>query len=159
MKVLTRYPVYINREKVSGADLYYNADDTLPGDAFSYLDDAGKAAAVTAGLGAASTLGAALASRQKAPLSEVEMKCGKRPKVGKKKKQAWRECSNKFADSQSQSRMMNPDLLPPTTPVSPTTTTTTDAGKNKMLYIGLGVVAVALIGFFVYKSRTKTALA
>jgi hypothetical protein len=160
MKVLTKYPVYINKKKISNADFYYNADDTLPTDPFSYADEAGKAAAITAGVGAAATLGAALASRQKAPLSEVENKCGKRPKIGKKKKAQWQECANKFSSSESQNRMINPALIPslPSTPVTPVATTT-DTNKNKMLYVGLGVVALAVVGYFVYKSRTKTATA
>lgn len=158
MKVLTKYPVYINKKKISNADFYYNADDTLPTDAFSYADEAGKAAAITAGVGAAATLGAALASRQKAPLSEVENKCGKRPKIGKKKKAQWQECANKFSSSESQNRMMNPDLMNPAPPVV-TSPPPPSPKNNTMLYVGLGVVALAVVGYFVYKSRTKTATA
>jgi hypothetical protein len=162
MKVLTKYPVYINKKKISNADFYYNADDTLPTDPFSYADDYsnndGKAAAITAGIGAAATLGAALAARQKAPLSEAENKCGKRPKIGKKRKQRWQDCADKFNQQSESGRMMNPALMNPAPPVV-TLPPPPPPKKNTMLYVGLGVVALAVVGYFVYKSRTKTATA
>ena len=109
---------------------------------YSNLDDAGKAAAVTAGVGAAATLGAALAQRQKRPLSEVEQKCGKKPLFGKKKKQAWQDCVNKTNEAvKAPASAINPP--PPSA-----------GNKNKTLIIAsISVVVLAVVGVVIYKMR------
>jgi len=162
MKVLTKYPVYINKRKVSNADFYMNADDTLPTDPFSYTEgpsqgiNPDKAQAIAAGVGAAAQIGTALLNRPKT-LSEVEMKCGKRPRVGKKKKAFWDDCAKNFSQSVADSsRMMNPALQPPVVTAPPPP----PPKDNKTLYIILGVLAVGVVGFFAYnkmKSQPQTA--
>jgi len=159
MKILTKYPVYVNKKQIASGD-FSNMSDTLPTDAFSYLDysngdgDA-KTAAITAGIGAAAGVGTALLNRQKAPLTEVEMKCGKMPKVGKKRKQEWRNCASNVQPTidASASRLAPPTFVPSVIPPPE------PPKSNKNLIIGVSVVAVLVVaGYLLYKNTgTKTA--
>jgi hypothetical protein len=116
MKVITRNPI-----------LYSNAEG-----------DGDKIAAVTAGVTALAGLGAALASRGRKPLSEIETKCGKKPLLGfTKKGKAWAECSQKMSTANTQQAPL--DVQP--------------KKKNTILYIGIGVGVLALVGLVIYLKR------
>jgi len=66
----------------------------IPNEEYSYVDEAGKVALITAGIGGATALVSSLAQKQKRPLSAVEQVCGKKPLIGKGKKQSWQNCAS-----------------------------------------------------------------
>jgi hypothetical protein len=160
MKILTKYPVYLNKKKIASDD-FSNMSDTLPTDPFSYLDysnNDGKAAAITAGIGAAAGIGTALLNKPKAPLTDIEMKCGKMPKVGRKRKQNWRDCAAKYQTPAGAdvSRLAAPTFVPPVLPPTPPA----DDKKNRNIIIGVSIAAVVLVGgFLLYSKYGKTAKA
>lgn len=111
---------------ISKAPIYYNAGG---GDA------AAKAGLITAGIGAAATLGSSLASRQKRPLSDIEQRCGKKPVFGfTQKGKDWKKCAESG-----------------TLPAAPITTPTQSKSNTKWILIGLG--ALVLLGGTVYLIR------
>lgn len=121
MNVITNSPI-----------IYSNAD----GD-----NKAAKLGAVTAGIGALAGIGAALANRGRRPLSEIEMKCGKKPMLRfTKKGKAWAECSKGMSSA--------PVQQTPQAQVTPQ-----PPKKNTMLYVGIGVGVIALVGLVIYLKR------
>jgi len=121
MNVITNSPI-----------IYSNAD----GD-----NKAAKLGAVTAGIGALAGVGAALANRGRKPLSEIEMKCGKKPKLGfTKKGKAWAECSKGMSSAPVQQTPQAQVTPPP-------------PKKKIMLYVGIGVGVIALVGLVIYLKR------
>jgi hypothetical protein len=110
----------------------------IPNEEYSNVDDETKKALITAGVGGAAAIGSALASRQK-QLSAVEQSCGKRPRIGRRKKQAWQECVNRTL----------PQQRPITQIPQPT-----QQKDNKMLYIvGGSIVGLGLITLLIFKLR------
>jgi hypothetical protein len=110
----------------------------IPNEEYSNVDDETKKALITAGVGGAAAIGSALASRQK-QLSAVEQSCGKRPRIGRRKKQAWQECVNRTL----------PQQRPITQAPQPT-----QPKDNKMLYIvGGSIVGLGLITLLIFKLR------
>lgn len=102
-------------------------------------DGAGKAAALTAGIGAVAGIGAALANRQQRPLSDIETKCGKKPMFGfTQKGKAWAECSKGTAPTQ---QTLQTQVTPP------------PPKKKTMLYVGIGIGVIALVGLVIYLKR------
>jgi len=93
---------------------------------------------VAAGIGAAGAVGTGLANRQKRPLSAIEMKCGKKPLLGfTKKGKAWKDCSSKTMNNAAQQEQL-----------------TTQPKKSKtILYVGIAVGVVALVGLVIYLKR------
>jgi hypothetical protein len=111
----------------------------IPNEEYSNVDDETKKALITAGVGSAAAIGTALASRQK-QLSAVEQSCGKRPKIGKRKKQAWQECVNR--------------TLPQQRPITQTPQMPEAKKDNKMLYIvGGSILGLGLITLLIYKLK------
>jgi hypothetical protein len=141
MKVITKYPVYVNKKKVATDD-FSNLDDTLPTDPFSFAEG-DKQELIKQGVGAAASIGTALLNKPK-QFSEVENKCGKRPKAGRERKRQWDECAKNFA-SQSSASVIPPVMIPP----SPTK----DKKNNTLIYVGLGVVALGVVGYLIYKNN------
>lgn len=102
---------------------------------------AAKLGAVTAGIGALAGVGSALANRGRRPLSDIETKCGKKPLLGfTKKGKAWAECSKGMSSAPIQ---QTPQVQ--VTPPPPK--------KNTMLYVGIGVGVIALVGLVIYLKR------
>lgn len=111
----------------------------IPNEEYSNIDDDTKKALVTAGVGGATALGVALASKQR-QLTAVEQVCGKKPLVGRGKKQAWQECVNRTLPKQT----------PPPSPPS----SSPQQNNNKMLLIvGGSIVGLGLIGLLIYKLK------
>lgn len=109
--------------------------------------NAGKAALLTTGIGGAVALGTALIGKNK-QLTDVEQKCGKRPKIGRKKKEAWQKC----ADEQNTRAPQKPTGTDTTAGTQ--TNTQTQQGMSKGMKIGLivgGVVVVGLVLVLVLK--------
>lgn len=100
------------------------------------LSDEGKAG-VAAGVTAATALGVAVLSKPKT-LSEIEQKCGKKPKFGKNKKAQWDQCASSQAGPL------------PTNQPNPT-----NQPMSKNLKIGLivgsGLFIATIIGYVIYK--------
>jgi len=110
----------------------------IPNEEYSYVDEAGKVALITAGIGGATALVSSLAQKQKRPLSAVEQVCGKKPLIGKGKKQSWQNCAS--------------SLLPKDKP----TPTQTNKKDNKMLYIiGGSILGLGIVAFTIYKLKNK----
>ena len=110
----------------------------IPNEEYSYVDQAGKVALITAGIGGVTALGSSLAQKQKRPLTAVEQVCGKKPLIGKGKKQAWQNCAS--------------SLLPKDKP----TPIQTNKNDNKMLYIiGGSILGLVIIIFTIYKLINK----
>jgi hypothetical protein len=110
----------------------------IPNEDFSNIDDDTKKALITAGVGGATALGVALASKQR-QLTAVEQACGKKPLIGRRKKQAWQECVNK--------------TLPQQRPITQAPQTNQQK-DNKMLYIvGGSIIGLGLITLLIYKLK------
>jgi len=109
---------------------------------YSHLDDGGKAALATAGIGAVAALGSGLLSRQKT-LSEVEQKCGKRPLLKGKKRNEWQKCADKANQ--------------PVQVVIPKDNSKKPMNKNLKLglIIGGSLLGLTLIGLLIYKMKKK----
>jgi hypothetical protein len=108
----------------------------IPNEEYSNVDDDTKKALITAGVGGATALGTALVSKQR-QLTAVEQACGKRPRIGRRKKQAWQECVNR--------------TLPQQKPITQAPQPTKD---NKMLYIvGGSIIGLGLITLLIYKLK------
>ena len=110
---------------------------------YNVISDEGKDAIAT-GVAAVTTLGSAALSRPKT-FTEVEQKCGKRPKFGKKRKAEWQKCAasqGSQGDQTAQNGQVNNKK-----PMS----------KNLKvgLIIGSSLLVVAVIGFIIYKRRKK----
>jgi hypothetical protein len=87
-------------------------------------------------------IGSSLTQRQR-QFTEVEQKCGKKPKLPGKRRKAWDNCAAGFASTATTSQP-----TPPPLPLVP-------KKSNTLLYVGLGVVGLAVIGFIVYKAKNK----
>lgn len=113
---------------------------------YSNLDSAGKVALATAGIGAATAIGGGLLSKQRT-LSEVEQKCGKRPLVRGKKRDAWQKCSDNA----------NQPTPPPMSiiPSMPNSKKTMSKGLKMGLIIGGSVLGLTLVGLLIYKMKKK----
>lgn len=112
----------------------------IPNEEYSNIDDDTKKALIGGGVAGATALGVALASKQR-PLSDVEKVCGKKPLIGKGKKQAWQDCSNKVIP-QIQSQV----------PISKEPS----KKDNKMLYIiGGSILGLGIVAFTIYKLKNK----
>jgi hypothetical protein len=110
----------------------------IPNEEYSNIDDDTKKALIGGGIATATTLGLALAQKQK-QLSDVEKVCGKKPKLGKGKKQIWQDCANKVLP-QKQSQL----------PIEPS------KKDNKMLYIiGGSILGLSIVAFTIYKLKNK----
>ena len=157
MKVITNNPVIVNGTNFSnddlaysGKDFEYTSDDFYSngegeGEAAGMSSDS-KAAIAQAGQAVVGNLVTALATRPKKPLSDAEQRCGKKPKVGKKKIADWKKCAN------------SAPAAAPVLPILPPTAEDTKKPMSKGLKIGLiagSVVLVAIIGFVIYKKSKK----
>jgi hypothetical protein len=115
----------------------------IPNEEYSYSEgneDTLKKTLIAGGLAGATALGVALASKQR-QLTAVEQVCGKKPLVGKGKKQAWQECVNRTLPKQT------PPPQPPTNP---------QQNNNKMLLIvGGSILGLGLITLVIYKLKNK----
>lgn len=110
----------------------------IPNEEYSNVDDAGKKALLGTALAGAIAVAPSLLQRQR-PLSDVEKVCGKKPKLGKGKKQAWQDCANK--------------VLPKEKP-SPAPSNEAQKKDNKMLYIvGGSILGLGLITLLIYKLK------
>ena len=80
-------------------------------------------------------------NKPKREYTDAEQKCGKKPVFGKKKKAAWSKCvetANKQAKSSGGSGSNPPE------------------GKSKtLLYVGIGVGVLALVGLAIYIVKKK----
>jgi hypothetical protein len=109
----------------------------IPNEGYSNIDDDTKKALIGGGIAGATALGVALASKQRT-LSDVEKVCGKKPLIGKGKKQSWQNCAS--------------SLLPKDKP----TLTQTNKKDNKMLYIiGGSILGLGIVAFTIYKLKNK----
>ena len=110
----------------------------IPNEEYSNVDDDTKKDLIASGIGTATAIGVALASKQR-QLTNVEQMCGKKPKLGKAKIQAWQNCANRTLPKQP---------LPQSPLPQPT------KNDNKMLYIvGGSIVGLGIIALLVYKLR------
>ena len=113
----------------------------IPNEEYSYSEgneDSLKKTLIAGGLAGATALGVALASKQR-QLTSVEQSCGKKPLIGKGKKQAWQECVNR--------------TLPQQRPIAQTPQPTQQK-DNKMLYIvGGSIVGLGLIALLIFKLK------
>lgn len=108
---------------------YYNLDDN-------------QKAAVAAGLTTAAGIGTALAQRGRRELSDIEKKCGKRPR-NKAKLAEWQKCVDSSTTTSNQNNK--------TTEVKESW-----FKKNKnVLLIGGGILAIGIITLVVLKKRKK----
>jgi hypothetical protein len=111
----------------------------IPNEDFSNVDDDTKKALISAGVGGAAVIGSALASKQR-QLTAVEQSCGKRPRIGRRKKEAWQECANK--------------TLPQQRPITQTPQPNQPIKDNKMLYIvGGSIIGLGLITLLIFKLK------
>jgi hypothetical protein len=111
----------------------------IPNEDFSNVDDDTKKALIAGGLAGATALGVALASKQR-QLTAVEQSCGKRPRIGKRKKQAWQECVNR--------------TLPQQRPIAQAPQTPQSTKNNKILYIvGGSIIGLGLITLLIIKLK------
>lgn len=129
MRVIYPEIIYQNNVLISGED--YLATD---GDKISKGIEM-----ATAGVAAAAPIVSSIASRGRRPLSEIEQKCGKKPllKGGKKGKQ-WQQCADTFNAQQSAVVQQQQQQV---------------SSNKTMLYVGVGLGAVALIGLVIYLKR------
>jgi len=113
---------------------------------YSNLDDAAKAGLLTAGVGGAVALGTALIGRQRTA-TDIEQVCGKKPKLGKKKKEAWQKCAD--SNSGGGTKAQDTNATPPPPPPQ---------GMSKGAKVGLaigGLVVVGLVIFLVARKKKK----
>ena len=93
----------------------------------------------------ATIAGQRAASGKRAARQERIAACGRKPLFGKAKKDAYNKCVSKLGATKS---APNEDYTPP--PIEE------DSGGNmKFVYIGLGVLLLAGIGFYVIKKMGK----
>lgn len=158
MKVITSNPVIIDGNNLSNDELYSydddfysngNGDEITPAEPTegTGMSASAKDAFLQSGQAVVGGLVTALATKPKRPLSEVEQRCGKKPKVGKKKKAEWQKCANSASAPQM-----------PVQPIPAPTADDTKKPMSKGLKIGLiagSVVLVAIIGFVIYKKSKK----
>jgi hypothetical protein len=129
MKVITSYPVYIDKQRKSPNDYYLNADDAEK----DYAKQ---------GIAAAQGLITGLINKPKREYTDAEQKCGKKPIFGKKKKAAWDKCvenTNKSAKSSGGSANKNAP----------------EQKSKTLLYVGIGVGVLALVGVVIYIANKK----
>lgn len=107
-------------------------------DEYSYIDDDTKKELINAGIGTATAIGTALASKQR-QLSNVEQMCGKKPKLGRRKKEAWQECVNR--------------TLPKQTFTPPPTNKPQSNNNKTLLIVGGSIVGLALITILILKLK------
>lgn len=127
MKVITSYPVYIDKQKKSPNDYYLNLTDAEKEDAKQ-------------GIAAAQNLLTGFINKPKREYTEAEQKCGKKPVFGKKKKAAWNKCvetANKPAKTSGGDANQNAP----------------EQRSKTLLYVGIGVGVLALVGVVIYIAR------
>jgi flagellar biosynthesis/type III secretory pathway M-ring protein FliF/YscJ len=106
------------------------------------LDDNQKAAIGAAATGAVA-IGTALAQRGRRELSEVEQRCGKKPR-GKKAKEQWEKCA------------LTPQTTNQTPPIDTTKQTNTMSKNTKIaLIVGGSLLVIGIITFAVLKLKKK----
>ena len=116
---------------------------------YNVISDEGKDAIAT-GVAAVTTLGSAALSRPKT-FTEVEQKCGKRPKIGKKRKAEWQKCAASISSQTVQGSQGGQ-----TTQLGQVNDKKPMSKNLKMgLIIGSSLLVVAVIGFVIYKRRKK----
>jgi hypothetical protein len=128
MKVITSYPVYIDKQKKSPNDYYLNNDGDAEKD---YAKQ---------GIAAAQNLLTGLINKPKREYTDAEQKCGKKPVFGKKKKAAWNKCvetANKPAKTSGGGANQNAP----------------EQKSKTLLYVGIGVGVLALVGVVIYIAR------
>jgi hypothetical protein len=110
---------------------------------YFYLDDNQKALIGT-GLTAAAGIGTALAGKSRKQLSDVENRCGKKPRRKGDARNKWEQCAYSNTNQQP--------VLEKKSDVK-----SDDSKKNnkKILLISGGILTVLVIGFFIFKSRKK----
>lgn len=139
MKVITRNPIIIDSE-----NSYLESFSNLPDD--ENLSSDNKTALLETGKQVVGGLVTALAQKQPRQLSEIEQKCGKRPKIGKKKKEQWQKC----VDAENALKLASANRIP-------NSNDNTKKPMSKNLKIGLivggSVLALTIIGLVIYKTR------
>jgi hypothetical protein len=99
-------------------------------------------------------IGSSLTQRQR-QFTEVEQKCGKKPRIPGRSRNRWNDCAKEYAKSAN---------IPATTfidtPVATTTTTTDNIATPKKsvptwVWITGGVVALGTIAFVIYRVSKK----
>ena len=95
---------------------------------------------IAGGLAGATALGVALASKQR-QLTAVEQSCGKKPLIGRGKKQAWQECVNR--------------TLPKQTIPQPPTTNPQQNNNRMLLIVGGSILGLGLITLVIYKLKNR----
>ena len=95
----------------------------------------------------ATIAGQRAASGRSAARQERIAACGRRPLFGRRKKEAYRKCLEE-ANIGGTKSMPSDNYTPPTIQDE-------DGGNMKFVYIGLGVLLLAGIGFFVIKKMGK----
>jgi hypothetical protein len=107
----------------------------IPNEEYSNVEDAGKKALIGTAIAGAAAIAPSLLQRQR-PLSQIEQVCGKKPKLGRRKKEAWQDCANRSLPQPKQPETQTPKK------------------DNKMLYIvGGSILGLGLIGLLIYKFK------
>lgn len=132
MIVLTKYPII-----------------RTSGPVYSNIDDDTKKALVGTGIATGGALIAGLASKGRKQLTDIEQKCGKRPKFGKAKKQQYNDCIAKANAPAVDNTAMN---MP-----SQTQPEKTGMSKNTKIAIGAGIAVVLVIVAIVIIKKRKNA--
>jgi hypothetical protein len=110
----------------------------IPNEEYSNVDDAGKKALIGTALAGAVAIAPSLLQRQR-PLSQLEQVCGKKPKLGRRKKEAWQDCVNRS--------LPKPQTQQPQSQTPP-------KKDNKIFYIvGGSILGLGLIGLLIYKFK------
>lgn len=95
----------------------------------------------------ATIVGQRAASGKSAMRQERIAQCGRRPLFGRQKKQAYNECVAKLGSSQERSAPIN---------YGDGGSQGTDEGSNNtLLYVGVSVLVLGIVGFILYKKFGK----
>jgi hypothetical protein len=101
------------------------------------------------GLQATATIAGQRAASGKSAARQARIAaCGRKPLIGKKKKEAYRKCLAE-AEGQGGGDTRSANFPPPPS--------TDEGGNNTMMYvgIGLGVIVLGVVGFILYKKFGK----
>jgi LPXTG-motif cell wall-anchored protein len=104
-------------------------------------------ALLNTGLQATSTIVGQRAATGKSASRQARIAaCGRKPLFGKKKKEEYRKC---LEQAQGGADTRSNDFPPPST--------SDEGGNNTMMYvgIGLGVIVLGVVGFFLYRKFNK----
>ncbi|NBX73333.1 MAG: hypothetical protein EBQ89_03440 [Alphaproteobacteria bacterium] len=100
------------------------------------------------GVQATSTIAGQRAASGKSALRQERIaSCGRKPLFGRKKKEEYRKCVEEAGIGMTKSTPS--DLMPPSLPEEE------GSGNMKFVYIGLGILALGVISFIVYKKFGK----